>query len=296
MNVYEIVTEKVIEALDKGVVPWQRPWRVSGMAPANLNSKRAYRGINTFLLSISAMSLPNATPWWMTFKGAQELGGSVKKGEKGTFIVFWKKTEYKKTNEETGDEELKKGMMLRYYYVFNLCQTEGIDEKKIPKAVEQPEVDIVERAEEIVKSYPMKVIAPPAIRYVPQDRAYYTPASDTVVMPSRKQFNSTAALYSVLFHELTHSTGHKDRLDRFKEGSLSFGSETYAAEELVAEMGAAFLCAEAGIEPEYTNAAAYIANWKQKLKDDGKLVVYAAARAQKAADFVMGREVATYAD
>jgi antirestriction protein ArdC len=224
-----------------------------------------------------------ASPFWLSFKQAQEMGGHVKRGEKSMPVVFWKWLEVEK------DGEKQRIPLLRYYSVFNASQCEGITVPTIGET--SREHSPVKAAENIVAAMPKR----PEIKHG-LDRAFYSPAADFVGMPNPEQFKSTEDYYSVLFHELTHSTGSQDRLCRKgiagSEGEWSsFGSTPYAKEELVAEMGAAFLCGESGIvERTIDNSAAYVASWLDRLKNDAKLVVQAAAQAQKAADFILNRQ------
>lgn len=277
-TVYDLITDRVMEQLSKGVVPWRRPWGGAEQAPRNLASGHAYRGINVFLL------MGGSSPYWMTFNQAKALGGCVRKGERGTPVVFWKWLE--KEDEITGKKS--RFPMLRYYTVFNLSQVDGIPAKKIPAVVgTRADVDPIAAADAIVEGMPTR----PTIRTA-GDQACYMPALDVVTMPARERFNSSAAYYATLFHELTHATGHESRVGRVEKWT-GFGSESYAREELIAEMGAAFLMGQAGLVDEtIENSAAYIANWLERLKDDRKLVVVAAAQAQRAADFILGRSSA----
>ena len=283
-KVYEIVTGQILEQLEQGVVPWSRPWKVDGLAPANLATGRAYRGINVLLLGFRAGS----TPWWLTFRQAKALGGRVLRGAKSAPVVFWKWAEKRNAEAETQDEETTERIpVLRYYRVFNLDQTEGIDEERIPR-LSTEEAEPVEAAEGIVAGYP----DPPRVEHRAQPRACYVPASDTVTMPPREVFESATGYYSTLFHELAHSTGHVRRLGRpsfERNHAAPFGSDEYAREELVAELGAAFLCGEAGIDPDVPNSAAYLDHWRQKLSRNPRLIVTAAQQAQKASDHILGR-------
>ena len=283
-KVYEIVTGQILEQLEQGVVPWSRPWKVDGLAPANLATGRAYRGINVLLLGFRAGS----TPWWLTFRQAKALGGRVRRGAKSAPVVFWKWAEKRNAEGETQDEETAERIpVLRYYRVFNLDQTEGIDQERIPR-LSTEEAEPVEAAERIVAGYP----DPPRVEHRAQPRACYAPASDTVTMPPREVFESATGYYSTLFHELAHSTGHVRRLGRpsfERNHAAPFGSDEYAREELVAELGAAFLCGEAGIDPDVPNSAAYLDHWRQKLSRNPRLIVTAAQQAQKAADHILGR-------
>jgi antirestriction protein ArdC len=278
MNVYDIVTEKIITQLESGVVPWSKPWTTK--PPANLVSQKEYRGLNTFLLGSQGF----ASRYWLTYAQAVKLGGHVKKGEKSSLVIFWNIGEERTiVNHETGAERKSKPVLLRYYSVFNLSQCEGIAEKLgLDKQV--PIVPSIADCEAIAAGMPN----PPAREQ--SDKAWYKPAADTVGMPARELFASPEAYYATLFHELTHSTGHTSRVGR--DGIMerhAFGDEDYSREELVAEMGAAMLCGVTGISPAVlNNSAAYLANWIRVLKGDSKLLVSAASAAQKAADYIRG--------
>jgi antirestriction protein ArdC len=274
---YEVVTESIIKQLESGVAPWRKPWRTE--MPANLASKKEYRGINVFLLA----SLGYGSRYWLTYRQAQTLGGSVRKGEHGSKVVFWKMDEYRKEDKETGETENRKSILLRYYTVFNLEQCEGIKSPE-PTRVIAP----LEQCETIVNSMPN----PPGFEQ--DSRAFYRPSTDTVGAPARSAFDSVEEFYSTLFHELTHSTGHPSRVGR--EGIMEhnpFGSEDYSKEELVAEMGAAMLCGVAGIQSRtLNNSASYLQSWINKLRSDSRLIVSAASQAQKAADYILGKTAA----
>ena len=271
---YDVVTESIIRQLERGVTPWRKPWRTE--MPANLVSKKEYRGINIFLLA----SQGYGSRFWLTYRQAQMLGGTVKKGEHGSKVVFWKIDEYRKENSETGETENRKSILLRYYTVFNLEQCEGI---KSPEPA--PVINPIEQCENIVRSMPN----PPG--FAQDSRACYRPSIDTVGMPARSAFHSAEEYYSTFFHELTHSTGHPSRVGR--EGIMNhnpFGSEDYSKEELVAEMGAAMLCGVTGIASQtLDNSAAYLQAWINKLRSDSRLIVSAASQAQKAADYILAR-------
>src|SRR5712692_6461390 len=271
-SVYEIVTSRILAELEKGQVPWRKPWRT--LPPANLISKKHYRGINVFLLALAGYG----SQYWLTYRQAQALGGNVRRGEHGTEIVFWKFDTFE-TETTDGETEERKSAFLRYYTVFNLEQTEGLK-----ALLALPPAFPIESAEAIVKGMPN----PPAFEQDAQ--ASYIPSRDTVTMPSRTAFDSQAEYYSTLFHELTHSTGHAKRLGREGiEKIQPFGSEDYSKEELVAEMGSAMLCGIAGIEQAtISNSAAYLHSWIRRLKADSRLVVSAASAAQKAADYIRG--------
>ena len=278
-KIYEMITDKIIEQLEKGTVPWRLPWNgyIKGF-PQNFTSKKEYRGINIFLLKLAMRS----TPYWVTFKQAADLKGRVKKGEKGFPVVFWKWLE--STDKETGEK--KQVPLLRYYTVFNLDQCEGIELPEIDQP-ETREFSPIEKAEKIIADMPNR----PIINHN-EARAYYRPSADMVNMPKKELFLTDAEYYSTMFHELAHSTGHISRLNRESElKNHMFGSADYSKEELIAEMGAAFLCAESSIENEtIENSAAYIAGWLRKFKDDKKILIQAAGKAQKAADYILNKE------
>lgn len=272
MNVYEIVTDRILACLKNGVIPWRCPWSVD--VPRNLASNRDYRGVNVLLLQSAGYS----SPCWLTFRQARELGGTVKRGEKGCPVIFWKVTE-----KDTERSTTEKGFILRYYTVFNLAQTEGIE---VPNAAPRLTLDPIVACERIVTDYRN----PPAIEHG-GGRACYSPALDRIWVPAREHFHSAADYYSTLFHEISHSTGAGHRLNR--KGvvdPIRFASHDYAFEELVAECGAAFLASHAGISAAtIENSASYIRSWAKKLQSEPRWIVEAAAQASKAADLVLGK-------
>lgn len=280
MKVYAIITDRIMEKLAQGCVPWHKPWAGNSEYPKNLITKKEYRGINVFILACAGF----ASPFWASYKQIKELGGNVNKGEKGWPVVFWKFMD-----EDDSEDNKKHIPLLRYYTVFNVDQTSGIDEKKIPEsAAKYNEMEKLEQCEAVVLAMPQR----PEITYNDQ-RAYYTPSKDRVNMPKMETFDGAEEYYSTLFHELTHSTGHESRLNRkgIISGIAAFGTKEYSKEELVAEMGAAFLCGHCQIDNKtIDNSAAYIKSWLKKLKDDPKMVILAAAQAQKAVDFILGIE------
>lgn len=271
-SVYQIITNQILEALEQGQVPWRKPWRV--LPPANLITKRPYRGINVFLLGFAGYG----SQYWLTFNQAKQLRGNIRKGEHGTRIIFWK-CKTRETESADGEIEERRSAFLRYYTVFNLEQTEGLS-----ALLTLPPAFPIESAEEIVKAMPN----PPAFEQ--DSRAAYIPSRDTITMPSRTAFQSQAEYYSTLFHELTHSTGHAKRLGREGIDKIQpFGSEDYSKEELVAEMGSAMLCGVTGIEQATIgNSAAYLRGWINRLKGDSRLLIAAARAAQAAADYILG--------
>ncbi len=277
-KVYQLVTDRVVSLLEREVVPWRRPWSGADVQPQNLVSRRPYRGINPFLLGCTGF----VSPFWLTFRQAKERGGYVRKGEKATLVIFWKRWRTERVDPETGDIEVAERPILRYFNVFNVEQCEDIDAPALPDGRDfQP----IERCESVVEDMPKR----PTIEHR-EARAYYRSSCDTVNMPRAELFAGDEEYYSTVFHELTHATGHKDRLGRSGiENVQPFGSADYSREELVAEMGAAFLCGHCGIDTAtIDNSAAYIGSWLKRLRDDHRLVVTAAAQAQKAADFILG--------
>ena len=270
-EIYESITARILDCLDKGVVPWRKPWGVA--APRNLSSGHVYRGINQILLSCAAFS----SPYWVTFNQARSLGGSVKRGERGTPIIFWKVYD-----NETDEGDTDKRFVLRRFTVFNAEQTEGlyIPTLETPKAIAP-----IEDCERIVSSFK----GAPLLSHG-GNQACYSPALDKVTMPPRNTFTSTEEYYSTLFHEFVHSTGHESRLSRKGVKDASFSCHDYSYEELIAECGSAFLCAQAGIAPAtIENSAAYIAHWSKQLRSESKWLVQAASQAARAADLVLGK-------
>lgn len=289
-KIYNMVTERVVAKIEDAIraaengetviAPWHRPWFQAGM-PMNLVSKKAYRGMNVFLLSM----IGYASPYFLTFNQVRKLGGSVKKGEKGMPVVFWKWIEVSKDKDGKKLEEPKKIPFLRYYTVFNVEQCEGIEDKipSMPTRTFNP----IEDGERIIANMPNR----PNMENG-EARAFYRPTTDTVNMPRKELFDGDAEYYSTCFHELVHSTGHASRLNRKEvtDGNF-FGSHDYSVEELVAEMGAIFLCNEIGVATTFDNSLAYLKGWLAKIKNDTKMLITASGRAQKAADYILGRKI-----
>jgi len=269
-SVYEIITEKIIERLEKGVVPWRQPWTNSNAV--NWKTQKPYRGINIFLVEPGE---------YASKKQILEAGGQIKKEEliNSHIIVYWLWKE--KEDEETGE---KKTFAKPFYYrVWEINkQCEGLESKRSNETFEH---DFIEKAEEIFKGY---INAPDYTFH--SGKAVYYPTWDRINCPPIKDFKVPEEYYCTLFHEMTHSTGHKSRLARpgiMTEGG-AFGDEIYSKEELVAEMGAAMLCGVAGIDNStLENSASYIDSWLRALKKENRLVLQAAAQAQKAADYIL---------
>ncbi len=270
LDVYEIVTNRIIENLENGIVPWQKPFVNGCNTPINWKTQTVYRGINLLLLQPGE---------YATFKQITEAGGKVKKGEKGHIVVFWNFLD--KVDE---NDELKKIPFLKYYTVFEInTQCEGLTSKR--KIIEYPENQVIENAENLVNNFENK----PRITIESKGTAAYYPTRDCIIVPPISDFISSEAYYATLFHELVHSTGSAKRLNR--EGVANFdrfGSEKYSKEELVAEIGASFLNSIVGIDNEkiFKNTTAYLQSWLSALKDDKRLIVQAAAQAQKAVDYI----------
>jgi antirestriction protein ArdC len=287
IDIYQAVTDRILETLDKGTVPWRHPIKRSGDndgLPRSMSSKKPYRGVNIFLLAMTAWAKGYESAYWLTYKQAKQRGGQVRKGEKASLVVFWKR--YATKDKETGDKKIVP--VIRHYNVFNAEQVEGIE---APDAV-QPDPDAepfvpIDEAERIVAGYAGG--GGPTVEHG-GGQAYYRPKEDLVRIAEPERFVDRESYYATLFHELAHSTGHSKRLDRGLDKQLApFGSADYSKEELTAEMGAAFLAAAAGISPPTIDqSAAYIDGWRKKLKGDKKLIVQAAGAGQRAADHVLG--------
>lgn len=273
-NIYQLVTDRIIAALEKGCIPWKQPFSPE-FGPRNYVTGRPYRGINIFVLR----SLPYSSPDFLSFKQVAELGGSIIKGEKSCPVVFWKQME--KEDKETGEK--KKVWLLRYYNVFNVEQCTNIPIKSI--STEPIDMEPIPACKRIVAFMPN----PPYMKTIREQEAYYIPSQDMVCMPAMSKFRSKEAYYVTLFHELIHSTGNEKRLHRpGVTEAIKYGSPTYSMEELIAEMGACFLASQANIPGEYfDNSASYIGGWLQVFKNDRTFLMKASGQAQKAADYIL---------
>lgn len=278
-NLYEIVTRQLLNLMADGKCPWRKPWQAVGTGlPVNAVSKREYRGVNTWLLG----SMPFNDNRWISFRQARELGGSVRKGERASIAVFWKLIDSKDEPicSEKGHERIP---ILRYYSVFNLEQCDGL---ALPSVIHTVPHERIQAAESLVGSMPQ----PPTITETGAE-ALYAPSTDRVNVPRLSCFHSPDAYYATLFHELGHATGHKKRLSRKEVNQVvRFGSADYSVEELVAELSSAYICASPGLDASLIeNSAAYLQGWIAALNNDPRMFVLAAGRAQRAADFIMGR-------
>ena len=276
LNVYEMVTERIIKQLEQGTIPWQKPWTGVRSGAFNRVSKKHYSLINQAILEKPGE--------YATFKQWKDLGGHIKKGAKAEIVVFWKIIDVDEKNDK-GEIEKKKLPLLRYYNVFHISQVEGVEPLKEKL---NTEIEPIEEADRIIKDYVDREHI--TFKECISDKAFYRPMTDTVVVPLKEQFKNTNSFYQVAFHEITHSTGAQKRLDRDIKELAPFGSEIYSKEELVAELGSAFLINHLGIETEGTfqNSASYIESWLQVLRTDNKFVVSASSKAEKAVNYILG--------
>lgn len=290
-DIYAAVTARMMSALKEAIeakergekstlAPWAKPWVGAANAPRSIHG-RPYRGMNAILLALSGY----ADPRWATFNQTRKLKGKVKEGEKSTMVILWKMLKFKDADAEDGYKLIPS---LRYFRVFNIEQTTLVEDGHV-KAWETPELpgdfDPMAEAEAVWSDWDERGDAPELSHG--GTRACYAPLEDHVTMPERDRFKSAEGYYSTLWHEGAHATGHPSRLDRIKLADFS-SKPNYSREELVAEMSAAFICAHVGIEGTFNNSAAYLKSWLNALEDDPKMIVWAAGRAQKAADRILG--------
>jgi len=279
-DIYETITNRFIEQLKKGSVPWQKSW----LAAQNLVSQKPYQGINALLLGCTDYK----SPFWVTFRQSLDLGGNVRKGEKSMPIIFYKFLEKRNAAgqiERRADGTAKRVPLVRWSNVFNLDQTVGIQAPNI--SVSRAQAEPLERAAAIVKEAKVCPIHQGGFSPV------YLPKLDVIRVPEIEKFHSPQDYHHELFHEMSHSTGHSSRLNR--DGvtkPVKFGSEHYCKEELIAEISAAFLSNEAGIldQVRFENSAAYVDSWISHLQKDPHLIVSAASQAQRSANFILGIE------
>lgn len=288
-DVHQAVTDKIVAAIEAGAGDWQMPWhRAKGASafPINVKTGNAYRGINTVVLWCTALDRGYETPVWGTFKQWLDRGTPVRKGEKATPGVFYKDLDITERDDATGETTEKTIGMAKAFWLFNAAQVEGYEPPAAPE--HRPSlVDAIAHADAAISA------TGAVIQHDGGHMAYYRPSTDSIHLPEPSRFVDTAArsategYYATKLHELIHWTGAKSRLDRDLSGR--FKSDTYAMEELVAEIGAAFLCAELAIAPEVRpDHAQYVAGWLKVLKDDKRAIFTAAAMAQKASSFLMG--------
>ena len=284
-DVYQIVTDRVMAALEMEEVPWQRPWCIVNGGAYNRVSGKHYSLINQMLLSHSGE--------YATFKQWTELGGKVRKGEKGEMVVFFKwpdqdqKEQTEDNKEEIQEDDRSRRPVLKYYKVFHISQVEGVEplESKMPVYSSDP----ISIGEEVFWNYVRREGI--RVELEPSNEAYYSPSRDLIHLPELRQYKDPAAFYSTAFHEAAHSTGIEARLARAGLKKASFGSEIYSKEELTAEISAAALLNTLGIETDHSvqNSSAYICGWLKALQNDRRLIVQAAGQAEKAANFILNR-------
>lgn len=272
-TIYQEITDSIIQELERGATPWVKPWKADNTADKNIISQKPYQGINRLILGMSSMSRGFTVPVWASYKQWDSLGANVRKGEKGTRIVFF--SPVTKENAKTGEKESY--AVLKAYWVFNASQVDGIE--IAPTATVADSFNPIERAED-------RIIKTGALISHGGDAAFYMPSQDRIQLPNKSAFNAESSYYATAFHELGHWTGAKTRLDRQLDKGR-FGNPAYAFEELVAEMTAAFLCQDYGIQGELRHAG-YIGHWLKACRDDSRAIFKASALAQKAADYING--------
>ena len=281
-DVYSIVNDRILAALEQGIIPWKRPW--TGHLPTNYDSRNEYRGVNILSIEIAEMVRGYSSPYWMTFRQAQKHGGHISKGERATHIVFSEK-KVREIEKEDGSKEQKVYHFVRSFPVFNWEQTEGVPKKEAAPALD-PDRDLIEICNSVLSKMPM----PPAYREC-GSAAYYVPKEDLVNLPPIESFRTTEAYLATKFHEYGHATGHKSRLNRPGIMAVAaFGSEEYGFEELVAELTSAYLCARNGIDNTLENSSAYIQHWLKALKDDKTMLMKASGKAMAAVEYILANK------
>jgi antirestriction protein ArdC len=285
-DVYQKITDQIIAALEQGVRPWHQPWNVEHSAGRITRPLRGngvpYQGINIIALWCSAVIHGFAAPIWMTFKQTLELGGYIRKGEHGTQVVYVSKITRTETDAETGEQNPRKIPFIRSYTVFNVDQIEGLPKHYHAVVAQRPDI-----AQRIAHAESFLAATGAEVRHGGA-RAYYSPSDNFIQMPPFESFPDPESYYGTRGHETVHWTCHPTRLTR-DLGRKRFGDEGHAMEELVAELGAAFLCADLGLTPEpRADHSAYIGAWVQVLKSDKRAIFTAASHAQRALDFLHG--------
>lgn len=275
-NVYEMVTQRIIEELEQGIIPWNKPWTGVRGGAFNRISKKPYSLINQMMLRHDGE--------YASYKQWQSVGGQVRKGEKSEIVVFWKMLQKKEQNED-GDEVVRTIPVLKYFSVFHISQVDGVEPLEKPELNE--EIEPLDEAEDVLMGY----INREGIKFEQEasNEAYYAPLRDMIHLPLIEQFSDAAEYYSVAFHEATHSTMKETRCNR-PQKMAAFGTENYSKEELVAEIGSATMLNILGIETKGTfkNNTAYIQNWLQVLKNDNRFIVSASSKAEKAVKYILG--------
>jgi len=296
LNIYEKINQQVIAGLKKSGMAWFKPWK-SGQAnmPMNYATTNYYRGMNIFMLNAVMMNTGWKHNQWMTYKQAQDKGGQVKTGEKSTMVYFFKigfkdndtGNFYPTRDDIPAGANIRETFALRYYNVFNIAQTEGL-EPIVVEAEDNPDNEPIEVAEKLTKGY----LTREKIKFTQDGSgAYYRPSEDQINMPPLDTFCDSDSYYKVLYHEMAHSTGHESRLKRATLMEFTkWGDETYAREELVAEISAMYLVGLQGLEPHDSvmNSQAYIKGWCKQLEDKPRECVTAMQQATKVVDFILG--------
>jgi antirestriction protein ArdC len=285
---YEIITDRICSLLESGVVPWRVPWSTSNVRHCNVQYRKPYRGVNALMTWATAHVRGYSSPYWLTFKQALALGGNVRRGEKSVPIIYTSAVT-KTERDDAGDEIERQIRFVKYFNVFNVAQCDGLpfDASELVPELTLFATSPIDECERVIASMPSR----PTIQHVEQS-AWYRISNDLVNLPAFASFEKSTDYYATAFHELVHSTRHSSRLDRRDSSETSdtgraFGCASYAREELVAEIGAAFLCCVAGIEqPTIEQSASYVAHWLSALRNDPRMIVSAAAHAQRAADFI----------
>lgn len=280
-NVYEMVTERIIEQLEQGIIPWEKPWSGVREGAFNRISKKSYSLLNQMMLKHDGE--------YATFKQWTELGGHIRKGEKSEIIVFWKIYPIEEVQED-GTKIVKQIPLLKYINVFHISQVDGVE--PLPKE-ELHDIEPIEKAESILQDYWTREQI--KVEHVKGNKAFYSPMLDMIQLPLFEQFKDANEYYSTAFHESVHSTMKENRCNRAEERKnklVAFGSEEYSKEELVAELGSASIMNMLGIETRksFRNSSAYIQSWLRVLKNDVKFIVSASSKAEKAVNYILNTE------
>lgn len=279
-DITQQVTDRIIAELEAGAAPWVKPWRADSSADKSIVTGKAYQGVNRLLLGMSSMAQGFSSPYWATFKQWSDRGASIRKGSKGTQIIFYSPISRTVKDQVTGEEEDVSYAVLKSFYVFNSEQVDGAEVPAAPAAPDQFQIDAAAEA---------FIVGTGARISHGGDAAFYAPGPDRIQLPHKTAFQDPASYYATAFHELAHWTGHDSRLDRKLSGK--FASPSYAFEELVAELSAAFLCQDHGISGELRHAG-YIGSWLKACREDKRAIFRAAALAQKASDFLHAQQKA----
>ena len=280
-SVYEMVTERIIEQLEQGVIPWEKPWTGVRSGAFNRISKKSYSLLNQMMLKHDGE--------YATFKQWTELGGHIRKGEKSEIVVFWKILPVEEVQED-GSKIVKQIPLLKYINVFHISQVDGVE--PLPKE-ELHDIEPIEKAESILQDYWTRENI--KVEHIKGNKAFYSPMSDMIQLPLFEQFKDANEYYSTAFHESVHSTMKESRCNRAEERKdklVAFGSEEYSKEELVAELGSASIMNMLGIETRksFRNSSAYIQSWLRVLKNDVKFIVSASSKAEKAVNYILNTE------